>query len=104
MGLEENFGCGESFLQALAQRKELTRKLQDGLKAAAFKAALREHLEEHPEMAVDPQKMEMLRYCLYTYCRIHPDFADFTPKARVKEASRMACQFLNQLNVYLKEP
>ncbi len=103
MGLEEDPGYKESFLQNLEYHKELTRKLQDSLKAAAFKAALREHLEEHPEMAADQEKMEMLRYCLYTYCRIHPDFAGFTPKARVQEAGRMACQFLNQLNGYLKE-
>jgi hypothetical protein len=98
-GLEENPGYQESFFQPL----ELTVDLQDSPKVAAFKAALREHLEEHPEMAADPEKMVMLQYCLYTYCRIHPDFAGFTPKARVKEASRMAGQFLSQLNRYVQE-
>ncbi len=92
--------------EALEHLKELTfslyRQLHESPKVAAFKAALREHLEENPEMAADLEKVEMLQYCLYTYCRIHPDFADFTPKERVQEASRMACEFLNQLARYMQ--
>ncbi|MDI6852466.1 MAG: hypothetical protein QME75_02515 [Deltaproteobacteria bacterium] len=98
-GPEEKPGCQENFCQSL----ELTANFQDSPKTEAFKAALREHLEEHPDLAADPEKILMLRYCLYTYCRIHPDFADFTLKARVREASRMAGQFLNQLNACLNE-
>lgn len=100
-------GLSPEDADALEYLKELTfnlyRQLHDSPKVAAFNAALREHLEEHPDMAADLEKVGMLQYCLYTYCRIHPDFADFTIKERVQEASRMACQFLNQLNRYLQE-
>jgi hypothetical protein len=102
-----NKGLAPEDVDALEYLKELTfnlyRQLHDSPKVAAFNAALREHLEENPELAADLEKVEMLQYCLYTYCRINPDFADFTPRDRVKEASKMACEFLSQLARYMQD-
>ncbi len=79
----------------------LYRQLHESPQVAAFKAALCEHLAENPDMARNLDKVEMLQYCLYTYCRINPDFADLTIKERVREASKMAGEFLRQLDKHL---
>ena len=78
------------------------RQLHESPQVTVFKAALCEHLAENPDMAADREKVEMLQYCLYTYCRIHPDFADFSIEERVREAGKMAGEFLQQLGRYLQ--
>jgi Bifunctional DNA primase/polymerase, N-terminal len=92
--------------ETLVHLKEMTstlyRHLQESPQVAAFKAALCEHLAENPDMAADLDKVEMLQYCLFTYCRINPDFADFTIKERVQEAGKMASEFLHQLTRYMQ--
>ncbi len=91
-----------AYLQQLTL--SLCHRLQESPRVAAFQAALQEHLEENPDVAADTERVEMLRYCLYTYCRIHPDFADFTLRERVKAASHMAGEFLRQLHRYTRTP
>jgi hypothetical protein len=92
--------------EALEYLQELTctlyRQLHESPQVAVFKAALCEHLAENPDMAQDLEKVEMLQYCLYTYCRIHPDFADFPIEERVREAGKMAGEFLQQLGRYVQ--
>lgn len=68
-----------------------------------LEAAFKDHLTENPQLAADLEKVRMLHYCLFAYIKIHPDFCDFAPQERVLAASRLACDFLDQLARGLRE-
>jgi hypothetical protein len=51
-------------------------------------------LQNNPDLAQDPAKLQMVQYCFKNYVNINPDLSDLSLMERLERASQMAREFL----------
>lgn len=73
---------------------ELPRKAPTGPSYQALQATFSACLENNPDLAGDPFKVQMVHYCFKNYVNIDPDLVDLSLQERVERASQMAREFL----------
>ena len=61
---------------------------------AGIEATVHACLRNNPELADDPDKLRMVKYCFQNYVNIDPDLSDLSLSERLERASQMANEFL----------
>jgi hypothetical protein len=59
-----------------------------------LKALVSVCLQNNPDLAQDPAKLQMVQYCFKNYVNINPDLSDLSLMERLERASQMAREFL----------
>jgi hypothetical protein len=57
-------------------------------------AAISDCLQNYPDLAEDPAKLQMVQYCFKNYVNIDPNLSDLSLPERWERASKMAREFL----------
>ena len=57
-------------------------------------AAFKEFLEQNPDLASDPRKIQILEYCLNNYININRELAALPIEVKLEKAGQMARNFL----------
>jgi hypothetical protein len=63
-----------------------------------FEAALNQFLARHPEVAADPRRLEVVRYCYKYYVNYDPQYRDLPINDKLKQAIGMAGKFFGAMS------
>jgi hypothetical protein len=69
-------------------------KPQGALSPESVEATVIACLQNNPDLAGDPAKLQMVQYCFKNYVNIDPDLSDLSLPERLERASQMAREFL----------
>jgi len=61
-------------------------------------AATNEFLQNHPDLAADQNKVQMVLLCLKNYINLDPAFAEMPVKVKLERAAEMAREFLEEMD------
>jgi hypothetical protein len=61
-------------------------------------AATNEFLKNHPDLAGDQSKVQMVLLCLKNYVNLDPEFAEVPVKAKLERAAQLAREFLEEMD------
>ncbi len=73
---------------------ELPPKAGPNCSEETLKAMVSNCLQNNPDLAQDPAKLQMVQYCFKNYVNINPDLSDLSLMERLERASQMAREFL----------
>jgi hypothetical protein len=73
---------------------ELPLKAAPDCSDETLKAMVSTCLQNNPDLAQDPVKLQMVQYCFKNYVNINPDLSDLSIMERLERASQMAREFL----------
>lgn len=73
---------------------ELPPKAEPDCSDETLKAMVSTCLQNNPDLAQDPVKLQMVQYCFKNYVNINPDLSDLSLMERLERASQMAREFL----------